>query len=349
MRLTGDISRQGEASLTIETLDDLWYLHELIEPGDTVSGKTPRKMKATEEAEGIKRWVFMAVRVQQAQFSESSSTLRVLGTVLDGPEDIPRGTHHTIAIEPGMQITLAKPEWLGFQRDRLKEACAQKPPKILICVFDREEARFARLTAGGHEQLVHLKGDVQRKRMETKSSKDFFEEIVAQVRVYDERYHFERIILASPAFWKDELLKRLTDPSLRKKSLLATCSGADASALGEVLRRDEVRAALAADRITREVQLVDELMKRIRTGSKAAYGIVQVKAAAAAGAIETLMVSDKTIHSRRASGTFAEIEALLRDADRAGGKVVIVSASHEGGQRLDGLGGIAALLRFAVE
>jgi len=39
---------------------------------------------------------------------------------------------------------------------------------------------------------------------------------------------------------------------------------------------------------------------------------------------------------------------LLRDVERKRGKIVVFSTEFEPGKRLNGLGGIAALLRFEV-
>jgi len=43
------------------------------------------------------------------------------------------------------------------------------------------------------------------------------------------------------------------------------------------------------------------------------------------------------------------IEELMRTAESARGTVVLVSRHHEAGKKLEALGGIAALLRFAIK
>jgi protein pelota len=40
---------------------------------------------------------------------------------------------------------------------------------------------------------------------------------------------------------------------------------------------------------------------------------------------------------------------MMKETDNAGGNVHIISADHEGGKKLDGLGGIAALLRYKMD
>ena len=43
------------------------------------------------------------------------------------------------------------------------------------------------------------------------------------------------------------------------------------------------------------------------------------------------------------------LEDLMRKVEEKGGEVIIVSAEHEAGAKLNSLGGVAALLRFPVE
>ena len=195
---------------------------------------------------------------------------------------------------------------------------------------------------------MHLQGDVEKKRVQTKVKNPFYELIVKQLEEYVERYKIDVVILASPAFWKEELLKVLKNESLKKKIVQATCSSADERAIDEVLKRDEVKSALSRERTLREMNLVEELLGAIAKKSAVAYGMKNVKDAADAGAIATLMVTDSLIQKLRADDKFAPLDFLMRVVDTHNGTVVIVSGTHEGGRKLDGLGGVAALLRYRM-
>ena len=128
--------KHGEVKLLVETPEDVWYLSQIIDSGDTLKGKTPRKVKATEEATAEKRLVFLSLQVEKIDFE--GALLRATGKILDGPEDVPRGTYHSFVLEPGIIITVIKPKWYSYQLDRLKEAAELKLPAVIICVFDRE-------------------------------------------------------------------------------------------------------------------------------------------------------------------------------------------------------------------
>lgn len=332
--------------MLVENPDDLWYLNNIIESGDTISGKTVRKMKVTEEAAAERKKIFVALTVEKVEYTPKE--LRVSGKITEGPEDVPRGSYHTFAIEEGTTVAIIKQEWLGYQLDYLKEATTTKVPKIIICVFDREEALFAKLTRDGYQLLSTLKGKVTKKAVDEKIKETFYEQIIAQLDEYDKRFGLDKIILASPAFWKEELYKVLKSSELKKKIIQATCSGVDETAIAEVLKRKETQEALRQERTSKELIVVEELFAAIAKHSAASYGLKETQQAAEAGAVEQLLVTDKLIQDTRAKNTFAQLDRLMKQVDRTKGKVWIISTEHEGGKKLQGLGGIGALLRYKL-
>ncbi len=346
MKLLAKDLKQNKVKLLLETSEDVWFLSQLVDAGDTVSGKTVRKVKVSEEADPSKKQVFLALVVERADFTPEA--LRISGKIVDGPEDVPRGSYHTFSAEPGTSIELVKPKWFSYQIDRLEEACEVKQVKILVCVFDREEALFAVVKRSGYELLAHLHGDVARKRMQTDVKGNFFSEIVKQLEDYDVRFKLDFIVLASPAFWKDELFKVFKNDALRKKVVPASCSSVNERAISEVLGRDEVSSALRHERTSRELSIVEEILSEISRKGPVVYGLKNTKTAAEAGAVKELVVADSLIQRLRMSGDFPELDFILHTVDSQRGKIIIISTQHEGGKKLEGIGGIAALLRFKL-
>src|SRR3989344_2372534 len=158
--------KKGELKAEIENRDDLWHLGQLIDPGDRVKGKTLRKIKLGEKDQRtmnvIKKPVFMELAVEKSDLNNAADQLRISGVVLEGPEDVPKGAHHTFTVEEHSIFILIKEKWLSFQLDRLKEDVGAKGPVILICILDREEAFFAVTTQHGHDIISRLKGNVQK-------------------------------------------------------------------------------------------------------------------------------------------------------------------------------------------
>ncbi|MEM4263390.1 MAG: mRNA surveillance protein pelota [Candidatus Woesearchaeota archaeon] len=347
MKLMSSDFKHGEAKVKVENSDDLWYLSQIIDEDDIIKGKTLRKIKVSgEEKEAVRKPVFLALQAEKIEFT--AAALRVNGKILEGPEDVPRGSYHTFNIEEGTSITIIKEKWLGYQIDRLKEACQAKMPKILICVFDREDAFFALMKRAGYDLISQIKGSVAKKGVEGAAKGDFYSEIIKQLEEYNKRYDLDKIILASPSFWKEELFKVLRNDELKKKILPATCSSADRSAIDEVLKREEVRKVLQEERVSKEIALVEELLTEISKQGLAAYGLDETEQAANLGAIRDLLVTDSLIAKSREEGTFSRLEALMRLADGIKAKITVISSEHVGGKKLDGLGGVGAILRFKL-
>lgn len=352
MKLLESNFRKGSAKVKVENLDDLWYLSTLIDVGDKVSGSTLRKIKIGSEEDRnrkvVKKPVFIGLTVEKVELGKLSDTLRVLGAIVEGPEDIARGEHHTFNIEENTVISIFKEKWFEFQITKLKEACADENLKILLCIFDREEAFFALMKKYGYETLSHLSGNVAKKDAPEVTGSNFYKEIIDTINSYDVRYNLSKVIIGTPSFWKEELLKNLKDPNLKKKLVLASISTVSSSAFNELLKREEVKTALHQDRVTKEISFVEELMTAISKERPCAYGKKEVESASNSGAIKLLLVSDKLIRDSREEGSFELISNIMNNVDSSKGDIHIISSQHDGGAKLDGIGGIGAILRFAL-
>jgi len=336
MQLIHKDLKKGIAKIKIENKDDIWYLSTLVEEGDIVRSRTERKIKIGGGGEDRKAnvkiiHVTLSIKLEKIEFHKYTGDLRISGKIIEGLEDVPAGSYHTFNIEEGTILTLEKPAWLGYHVKRLKEAMEDKPSNILICVFDRE------------------KGDVQKKAVDEKVKANFYSEIIKLLESFDAKYKFTKIILASPSFWKEELSKELTNESLKRKILFATSNSVSKSAINEVLKRPEVSTAIKQDRVIREIGLVEEVLGEIKKNGLVAYGIKETKEASEMGAIKVLLISDGVILKKREDGTIGEVERIMREADSTQADVYIVSSEHDGGKTLDGLGGIAALLRYRTK
>lgn len=338
--------KHGLIKLSIDSLDDLWYLSHIITENDFVSGKTFRKIKIgdTENAKVVKKPFWLKVQVTKIEFSKYSDVLRVSGTVIEGPEEIPNGSYHTFNLEENTEIKLEKKSFLSYQIDKLEEASSTKISNILLVAMDREEAHLATMKKYGYDYLTKISGDVQKKGFEQQTH-SFYKELNKIILDYDKRFNFENIVISSPAFFKEDFLKEV-DNEIKNKITLATISSVDKSAFNELLKRDEVKEVLKKEKTSKEAKLVEKLMKEISLDGKAVYGLDETSDAANAGAIEELLVSDNLILKMRQEEKYESLDLIMQLVDKNKGKVNIISSDNEAGQQLDGLGGIAGLLRY---
>lgn len=335
--------KHGNVVVQAQSLDDLWYLGQMIGKGDSVTGKTTRKVKMGSAEEAVKKVYTLSILVEDVEFKNQA--LRINGTTIEPKEDVPKGAHHTISAEPGDTLTISKGKWPKYQLDRLQQA-TEIQLKALIVIFDRESALLARLKTSGYEVVTELKGKVKRKDYETAPGPNFYKELISAIREYNERNNPDKILLASPAFWNEELMNELeSDPkteSFKGKIVPATCSSVSQNAIDEVLKRPEMETVLASAMAAKELKIIDEIMTAIAKDGKVAYGQKEVENAVDAGAVEKLAITDSRVYEGKNS------EELMKKAEEAGAKVLIINSKNEAGLKLDALGGIAAILRYKI-
>lgn len=350
MKILSKNYKKNFLKLKVENLDDLWYLTYVIEKGDVLRAKTYRKIKLGGEDERkskvVKKPATISIEVEKVEFAKYSNVLRVSGIIKEGPEDIPLGSHHTINIEESTEFKLEKQQLLKYQIEKIEESAKDTKSKILIAVHDREEAYFALLKKYGYEIIGNIKGNVAKKTDVKVESSDFFAELKKTILDYDKRYNFSNIVIASPGFWREYIQDKLDE--INDKVVYATCSSVGTNGINEVVKRPEVKQVLKEEKFNLEVKKVEEFLEEIGREGKAEYGLKHIRKVCEAGAISDLLVSDDFIHKKRQDDKFDEIEKIMRKVEAMDGRVHIISSEHEGGKKLDGLGGIGAILRYKI-
>lgn len=349
MQIINQDFRKGIVKLKVNDPEDLWYLSHLIETGDLVKGLTYRKIKVGdgENAKSVKKPMTVKIEAETIDF-ENTNSLRINGKVKEGPEDLPKDCYQAISLEIDSEFSLEKKDWLEYQKQKLKES-SEKKYQHLICLFDREEAIFALTKSFGYEIILTLKGEAPKKAEKVEIKKEFYLEIIQMLEDYSQRYKPENIILASPAFYKEDLLKKISNSELKKKMVLANCSDVSTASISEILKQPELSDILKSSRLRKEKLILDELLNEINKKGKAVYGWKEVKSAVEQGAVLKLLLTDNFIQQRKLKKEFDELDQIMKQVDSQKGEIHILTLEQESGQRLKGLGGIAAILRYKLE
>ena len=103
-----------------------------------------------------------------------------------------------------------------------------------------------------------------------------------------------------------------------------------------------METVLATATAAKEMKLVDEVMVEIAKDGKVAYGAKEVKQAIDAAAVEKLLITDVKVYNNK------DTELLMKTVEEKGGKVFIINSENQAGQKLDALGGLAAILRYKI-
>lgn len=355
MRLLMKDAKNGSVELEAEDSDDLWHLYNLIDRGDKVCGNTLREVKvsrgSSEERGGRKR-VFLCIEVEDMGFQSFTERLRIKGRIISGPEEMNiQGSYHSFAVGPHDRITLTKGEWLSFHRERLDRALSKVRPKVLIVTLDDQEAAVFMLNDYEVQPLLSIESHVPGKYVDspergTMKSK-YLSTIAGEVGRVLEREKLD-VIVAGPGFTKADLAKVLKSKIKGIAVYEETSSTVGEPSVREVMNRGTFARVMERSAIMQDTRLIDETLGRIAMRpSLVAYGEEEVGRAVERGAVETLMISEKLFKELNPDRR-RQVEALCKKAEGYQGKVFFIGSAHEKGRQLVGLGGIAALLRFAV-
>lgn len=170
------------------------------------------------------------------------------------------------------------------------------------------------------------------------------------------------VLLASPGFVATGFHKYIqseastTTPGLKRllPSIVVVHSASGyLNSLSEVLQSPAVKTLLADTKYARETRLMDDFLDQLRKETnKATYGPREVESAVEQGAVGrgggVLIMSNRLFRSQDVAERKRWVSLVDRVRDVEGGEVRVLSSDHESGKRLEGLGGIAALLTFPV-
>lgn len=346
MKLLHQDRRTGEIKLYLESLDDLWHLKNLVEPGDLVWASTYRRgdeaadKLRTDRAE--KRRMRLGVRVEKVEYQENQDKIRFLGRIEQGPQDI--GHHHTLMIGAGDDVSIFKEEWGRHDFERIRTAIDNSArPSIYFVSLDDTDAGVYVMSQFSIKELGGISRTGTGKMYESKvdSKQAYFEEIAGILR---NNVKDEPIIVLGPGFAKEALIGYIKEKHMdfSDRIISAAASQAGSGGVYEIIKKGLGGKALDLSRIAIETKLMEEALTRIKMNQPVAYGPAQVASAIDAGAVETLLLTEAEARTRMG-------EDLMKATEGNAGRIEIISTTHEAGKQLESLGGYAALLRYNID
>jgi protein pelota len=328
----------GEIRLFPESVDDIWHLSHLIAPGDLVFAQTFRSVETAtdklrpEKAE--KRPVRIGIRVEKVEFHQYSSRLRVTGVIESGPDV---GSYHTLNLEPSFEVSVIR-FWSKSDRERVDRAVNSSGSGLVhVLAIEEGEAELFRIRQYGPEQVLTITMG-SGKGAPVDSREGFFIEAAAPLLQIT-----GPVIIAGPGFIKDDFARFLKNryPAVAANAMVVETRRIGRGAVQEVIGQGVIGKIAGDLQLGREVQVMDEVLKRIAMEGLITYGKAEVGQAISFGAADQVIVSDRLIRD-------PEVARLMEQAEQMNATVTVLSSCFEPGERLWALGGIAALLRYAL-
>lgn len=359
--------QNGYVTLIPETVDDLYVLYNLIIPEDQVKARTLRRIRLNEDDsrpdKGERVPMVLTLSVEDVSFHEFATRLRIKGTIIAGPEDlISFGSYHTFNIEIGSLLTIIKQSWSKVDISRIEEAVEKTTSaKVLITAIDDSEATIAAVSAFSSSIIAHFRERIPKKgggkeKIRNELIAKFYSKIIFALEdAFTNKYPDASVmVLAGPGFTKDsfyqhlKIIKNQTKIPI-EKIIIETSSCGGPSAISEILSKNILGKIIEEEQASSDAVFVEEVMSRIgRNTGTVAYGRQIITKAIEYGAVETLLLVDNQLRLRDKEKR-KELDKLLNDVKKNGGKIVIMSENHQAGKQVEKFGGMIALLRFPIQ
>jgi protein pelota len=339
--------KHGEIKLMPENLDDIWHLYNLIDEKDLVKGISFRTEEGKDDKirskKAEKKRVKLGIRVKEVKFHEFSDRLRIHGTIEEGPQDL--GSYHTLNVVADKmdKISIIKERWKHYQLERIDEAVKLRDQPIITFVsLDDDSATVAVLRQSGVQWITDIDSQRSGKMYEgLEPGKDYFGEIISVVRTNKNKD--STLVIVGPGFAKEHFLKhgKNKEPILFEKSLIHGTNCAGMNGVQEAIKTGVIEQITKENRVVFETQLIEKLFEEIKKDGFVTYGEQEVYNALNNGAVERLLIADFLVRSEKG-------EQMLQLAKNNNSKFTIINTMHESGKKLEGLGGVGAILRFKI-
>ena len=317
------------------------------------------------------------ISAEKLEFDAQTAELRVLGSITEETPYASLGQRQTLTLEPGRDFTITKDHWDSVARNTLQESLELRGRNtgrqayavimeegfahVCILLFERtvkrqtvdvqipkkRNAKAGKAATSGHE----------------KGKEKFYQVLMETMLRHISLDDSLPILLASPGFVAQGFLKYVLDCATRdnNKALLKArdqfivvhSSSGHLYALNEVLRSPEVAVRLKDTKFTNETKIMDNFMEHLRKDDgRAWYGPREVERAVEKGGVGrgggVLLINNALFRSDNIEVRKRWV-ALVDRVKEEGGDARVLSSEHESGKRLEGLGGIAAILTYPME
>lgn len=361
----------GSATLLPEEPEDMWHAYNLIRPTDILRASAIRKVISESATSRSSERVQMTltIRVTKLDFDPQAGQLHVSGQVAEENKFVKLGGFHTLDLELHRNFALQKADgWDSIALDTLKEAINQEAKAQLWAVVMQEGlANICLITE--HQSILRQRVEVNLPKKRSGSSdhdkavqrfyQTTFESLQRQIDLADPK----PLLLASPGFTASsfqQFIKTQASTGTNKplqqlvpKITVAHSASGHLHSLSEVLNSPAVTSKLSDTKFARETQLMERFFEMMRQDdARAWYGPKECQLAIERGAVGKgggiLLISNALFRSQDIN-TRRRWVKVVDDVKEQGGEVRVLSSMHESGKRLEGLGGIAAILTYPIE
>lgn len=341
-----------------EESDDLLAVRRILEAGDQVSGVTNRVVKREKEYSrpdrGERVTMRLTVQVESAALDSALDRLRVRGPITASThETVQRGSHHSIVVQPGDTVAISKQRWSPVHKRLASGDAGGASPGFVLVAVDSADCAVARLKGTRLHAASSIRSGAGGKRYAEAPARGgggagrparYIDDIAGAAASLARKG--DAVIVFGPGETKRRVANRLREGG---GAPVTVVEGADTGGMDGIYgftKSDAMRKAIGGGKLAAVYGIVEEVMRMAGARSrKFAMGYAEARRASGAGAVESLVYSEKLLHDAGEE----EAIALLNAVEGGGGRVYGADSSTDAGMQVAGLGGVVCILRHPVE
>jgi protein pelota len=335
-----------------EDADDLFILRRILENDDRVIADTSRLIKQVKEYgrpdKGERVKIRVAIKVEQSKLDSAVDRLRISGIITDtNNEMVQKGMHHSLSVHVGDIVTIDKGRgWRDAELKMLTQSISNG--SFILVAIDTQEAAVAKVSGTNVKVIPSIYSGQSGKRYQTKNPniEKYFIDIAKTVSsIIGEN---DKVIIFGPGETRRRFFNVLISGQHILKDTVQLIDGIDVA--GEdgmfvFLRSAAMREVMSSSKLAAVSSILDKVMLMVNRGeAKFAIGMNEVSQAAELKSVEAVIFSDSVFKMANEE----EIVKLLNLIESYGAKTFAVDSSTDIGLRVSSLGGIVALLRYAI-
>ena len=335
-----------------EDSDDLFILRRILEKDDLIIADTTRLIKQVKEYgrpdKGERVKVRVAIKVDQSKLDSAVDRLRISGIITDtNNEMVPKGMHHSLSVHAGDIVIVDKGRgWRDIELRMLKRSASGA--SFILVAIDTQEAAVAKVSGTNVKVIPNIYSGQSGKRYQTKNPNIEIYLIDIAKTVSSIIGENDKVIIFGPGETRRRFFNILVSKENILKDRVQVVDGIDVAGEDGIfvfLRSAAMREVMSASKLAAVSSMLDKVMLMVNRGeAKFAMGMNEVSQAAALKAIEAVVFSDSIFKTADEE----VIVKLLNLIESHGAKTFAVDSSTDIGLRVSSLGGIVAILRYAV-
>lgn len=358
------VNSQGFVTIIAEDVDDIGALANIIRVGDRIRSQVRRKVQkisTTGKAESRQIITSALVKITEVEYQPGVNEMNLRGTLKHDLEDAKKGSFQRILIELNRPFDLFKKCWDKFTYNEIKEAADPASNASIAAVIMK--AGLANICIVGRHTTINVAKvsksipKVRAFGAGNKEDKIKFYSMTANALISHVQIQtMKAIIIASPGFIHQEFVAYLsknanklgiTNLFSENKIIETNCSTGFPEDLEQIITQPEIASHVDQLKTVDQVKSMDKFLKRLNKADDTTALGERVIELLKQNAVSELYVTDQYIRSLPLQNRLDFLD-LKEQAENSDVVVVIFSVQHQSGIQLQELGGIAAILRYAV-